>query len=922
MPGRLPAEVNPRSWGQDKGAAGRLYWVAFGAILLAGVFLRFYMLNTLPVGFHHDDALDGLTALGILKGNFAIFFNNYNPREPLMIYFQSIGEFLFGPTRLGASSMPAVFGVTEIVLTWLLTREMFGRRVALLAAAFTAVSFWHMFVSRLSERAISQPLVEMLCLYFFWRTLARRRWRDAIPAGVFLGLVLYTYTAARAVPILLLLMVLWQLATVPRFWRALGQMFTIAGVGLVVFLPLGIHFLQHPGDFYGRSLEVNVVAPERFTASGGAGGVGTAVLNTLGMFSIRGDNTWKYNLSGQPVFDWPLSALFYAGIVLAVVGVAAYLRRRRATRAPADAYAFVLIWMFAMLIPGFISSESPHFLRTIGIVPAVFVLPALTVSWLASRWRWVLPLAGVLVAAEGAETYVHYFHDWAHNPAAYYANQGNVADAAEYLKTVPASVPILFSTEYPNHPTVLYLAPKVFPRVRWFDGRSSIVFPPAGQKALYVYPVDYAPLWTNLSTYFTPQQLVHEGRDPAGQVSYRVYESSMPPAQARPLQPLSANLDGLAELSGTALPSTVQAGQAFKVLEYWRVTRNAQAGLRAFVHLVDAQGHQWAQADNLGFYSEDWRPGDIGVNVQTLAVPATAPPVPMTVEFGLYLPATGQQMPFLDAHGAPTSTQLSLGTVHIEPANPPATSQPALPNATSKPVAPGLTLAGWKLGAGSVQAGASLPVTLYWHVTAPPASVPPLKLGSLAMVDRGLADMLPLTRWPLGAVIADRHDVEVAPTASAGQVELTVAGIPLGMVQVTEPPRQYTLPAVQHRVGEAVGSFATLVGYDVDKPRPGGVLHLTLVWQARATTSTSYKVFTHVLDRANHVIAQQDSLPAAGAMPTTFWVPKQVIVDRYALPLPATLPAQLRLELGMYEPTSGQRLPIGTQQQLILPLAR
>ncbi|MGH2469531.1 MAG: hypothetical protein ACRDGF_05625, partial [Chloroflexota bacterium] len=542
------------------------------------------------------------------------------------------------------------------------------------------------------------------------------------------------------------------------------------------------------------------------------------------------------------------------------------------------------------------------------------------VSWLASRWRWVLPLAGVLLAAEGVETYVHYFQDWAHNPAAYYANQGNVADAAGYLKTVPPSLPILFSTEYPNHPTVLYLAPKVFPRVRWFDGRSSMVFPPAGQQALYVYPVDYGPLWTDLSTYFTARQLVHEGHAPGGQVSYRVYESTTPPAQAQPLQALSANLDGLAELSGTALPSTVRAGQAFKVLEYWHVTRHTQAGLRAFVHLVDAQGHQWAQADNLGFYSEDWRPGDIGLNVQTLAIPATAPPIPMTVEFGLYVPATGRQLPFLDAHGVPMGTQLSLGTVHIQPPSPSTPPQPALPHATNKQIAPGITLAGWQLGSQTVQAGASLPVTLYWRVAAPPASLPALKLGTAVTVDRGLADILPPPSWPVGAAVEDRHELLIAPTASAGREELSIAGLPLGTVQVTEPSRQYTVPAVQHPVDKPVGGFATLVGYDVDAPRPGAALHLTLVWQARASTATSYKVFTHVLDSANQVVAQQDALPGGGAMPTTFWVPRQIIVDHYTLRLPPTLPAHLRLELGMYEPASGQRLLIGTQPQLIVPL--
>ncbi|MDE3074854.1 MAG: glycosyltransferase family 39 protein, partial [Chloroflexota bacterium] len=612
------------------------YWYAacFAAVLAAAVFLRFWQLNVLPVGFHHDDALDGLSAAGVLTGTRPIFFNNYNPREPLMVYFQSIGILLFGPTRLGASSMPAAFGVAEVLLAWFLARDLFGRRVALLTAGFTAVSFWHVFVSRLSERAISQPLVEGLCLLFFWRTLARRRWLDATLAGLLLGLSLYTYTAARALPILLLLLVLWQLIAAPGFWRkSIGQMAVVAAIGLAVFFPLGLHFLQHPGDFFGRSLEVNVIAPQPFTGSAQAGGLRTAVLNTLGMFSIRGDGAWKYNLSGQPVFDWPMSALFYGGLAVAVAGAALYLRQRRQERPAANPYVFVLLWLPVMLIPGFLSSESPHFLRTIGIVPAVFVFPALAVDWLARRgrpggWRgtrslaenyaqaagaerpsvdlrsiygltggsrgrrwisgeaptprrpaggepgtrdatapgqgrWaangfdatllVLPLAALLLAGEGAQTYRHYFQDWAHSAQAYYANHGDVADAAAYLDTAP-NLPILFSTEYPNHPTILFLAPRVFPRIRWFNGQQSLAFPPAGQKTLYVFPANYQPRWAELSKYFRPDQMIHEGRDPAGAVAYRVYESDGPPPEARPLQPLRADLGGLAELQGAAFP--------------------------------------------------------------------------------------------------------------------------------------------------------------------------------------------------------------------------------------------------------------------------------------------------------------------------------------------------------------------------------
>ncbi|MHB8620373.1 MAG: glycosyltransferase family 39 protein, partial [Chloroflexota bacterium] len=684
-------------------------------------FLRFYRLDALPLGFHHDEALDAISAAGIWRGDHPIFFTNTNPREPLMIYLQSLGILAFGPTRLGARSMQAAVGTAGVLAAWFLVKELAGRRVALLAAGFMAVSFWQMFESRISARAISEPLVGTLCFLFFWRTLAERRRRDTLLAGLFLGLSLYTYTNARAIPIFLVLMVAWQLCFSPRFFRETWRhMLAAAGTGVVAFLPLGVYFLRHPNQFWGRSLQVNVVNPQAYTGSSHAGGVETAVLHTLGMFSFRGDTVWKYNLSGLPVFDWPVSILFYGGLLLALAGTVAYVRQPRSARPTVSLYPFLLLWMVAMLVPGFLSSESPHFLRTIGVIPAVFVFPALAVDWLGRRWRFALPLAGVLIAAEGVETYQHYFGQWAHSTAAYYAQQGNIADVARWLARLPAGdrEPILFSTEYPGHPTILYLAPGAFGRIRWFNGQQSLPFPPAGRNALYVFPSGYTPRFARLSQFFSAGQLVAQGRDPAGGVAYRIYQSDHPPAQDRPLQPLAATIGGLVHFDGTAIAGQIAAGQSLPVLEYWHSLKAGPQGLRAFVHLVDSRGHQWAQADSLGFYAEDWRPGDATVNAHFLTVPPDAPPIPMKLLFGFYMPDTGKQLSVTDASGRPVGTQLALGTVRVLRGKP-LPAPRSLPHPMARSVSPGLTLAGYALPARTVDAGGTLHVTLYWRVEQP-----------------------------------------------------------------------------------------------------------------------------------------------------------------------------------------------------------
>jgi len=893
-------------------------------VFVAAAFLRFYRLDALPLGFHHDEALDSIAALEIwTKGQHPIFFPQQGSREPLMIYLESFGILALGATRLGARIAQACVGTAGVVAAWFLVRQMFGRRVALLASACMAFSFWQMFESRLGLRAISQPLVEAICLLFFWRTLTHRRWRDALLAGAFLGLTMYTYTAARVLPLLFTAVVLWQLLVAPGFLaKQWARMLAVAAAALAVFAPLGVYALQRPSDFFGRSLQVNLLTPQPFTGAARSGGVGQAVLKTLGMFSVQGDPAWKYNIGGQPVFDWPMSALFYGGIALALLAVASSVRTRRTERPVASPHAFLLLWLAVMLLPGFLSSEAPHFLRTIGIMPGVFVLPALALAWLIDRWRWAAPAAAIFLAGEGVETGYRYFQEWAHSPAAYYAMQADAADVAAYLEDLPGQEPVLFSSEYPGHPTLLYLAPKKFESIRWFNGREGLAFPPPGQPYLYVFTAHYQPAFLNLASLFAPDQLVHEGRDPGGGIAYQVFSGS--PLSPAPPTVVQAQLGDLAHLDGASLPRSVKAGETLDVQEYWHALKPGTPAIRAFVHLVDAQGHLWAQADNLGYYAEDWQPGDAAINNQRLDVPAYAPPIPMKLLFGLYSSTTGQQLPVRDASGAPAGSQVPLGTVQVQAGSEPSSGWRP-PKSLNREVAPGLTLAGYDLPQSSVRAGDSVSVDLFWRIAGHIQSVPSLQLRTSGVdspaPEQGLADLLPPGQWPAG-VIEDRRRLAIAPTVPAGTAELTVGGVSLGQLSISEPERQFTVPPMAHRLDLAVGGFATLAGYTLEPLQAGQPLRLTLFWQDRALTGTSYKVFVHVLDAANHVIAQKDDVPDGGQMPTTAWVPGQVIADRYEVSLPGALPAGAQLEVGLYEPASGKRLTVGAADHLLLPLTR
>ncbi len=106
---------------------------------------------------------------------------------------------------------------------------------------------------------------------------------------------------------------------------------------------------------------------------------------------------------------------------------------------------------------------------------------------------------------------------------------------------------------------------------------------------------------------------------------------------------------------------------------------------------------------------------------------------------------------------------------------------------------------------------------------------------------------------------------------------------------------------------------------DQHEARAGDVLTLTLTWRAEQIPAQRYKVFVHLLDANNQVIAQRDGEPFADWRPTTTWRAGETIEDNYGVFIePGTPPGVYRVEIGMYRADNGARLRIGESDHLIV----
>lgn len=122
-------------------------------------------------------------------------------------------------------------------------------------------------------------------------------------------------------------------------------------------------------------------------------------------------------------------------------------------------------------------------------------------------------------------------------------------------------------------------------------------------------------------------------------------------------------------------------------------------------------------------------------------------------------------------------------------------------------------------------------------------------------------------------------------------------------------------PAPQYPLSGDFGGEARLLGYDFHpQPRSGESLIVTLFWRVLSRPPAERFVYVRLVDSLGHIWARADSPPVMGLWPVTRWQPDMLIEDAQELPIPpGTPPGPYRLEVGLYDPDSGQPLPAGGQ---------
>jgi len=458
-------------------------------ILAIAAFFRLWQLDSIPPGLYPDVAINGNDALDSLKtGNFKVFYPENNGREGLFIWLIAASFSIFGISIWSIKIVAAIIGILTVLGLYLLTKELFSklaenssRPIALLSSFFLAVSFWHVNFSRIGFRAILLPFVLVFGFYFLFKGFREKRILDFIIAGLFFGLGFYTYISYRFIVILLpLILIFWWLIYRKQNLQKqfLLSIFYFLFSIFIVALPIGFYFLQNPQAFVSRATDVSVFAQQNPIKA-----FGESLVKHLGMFNFYGDPNWRHNISGAPILFWPIGILFLIGLFYSISQI---------KKMP---FGVLFAWWLIMLLPGVLTYEGiPHALRTIGVIPAVYIFAGLggwkIYQWLAQNTKHKkLLFASVLIflLMDSVVEFDKYFNKWAKNQEVKNAFSADYVEIGNYLNSLPSGIKIYVIVNMPGVP------------VPWPDGN-----PIPAQTPMFIERIKFG---EPRATYLKPEDL-------------------------------------------------------------------------------------------------------------------------------------------------------------------------------------------------------------------------------------------------------------------------------------------------------------------------------------------------------------------------------------------------------------------------------
>jgi len=415
----------------------------FILILILGIFLRLWRLDSLPNGLDGDVIITATNSLHIFNGSdFKVLQNNKIIGHPVAYLFWSmpVGSFLIGifinlfkQIEYGTLFSSAFIGIMSIPIFYFLVRRLTDAPTALLASFIFVVSPLQLVYSRsgFSHITIIVPLVTA-SIYLLHRIVETKSTKLFVFCGIIWGVILFnSYPIAYVVGPITVLYLIWT-----NRWKWLFSREFLLGIILAIttFLMLSVGFA-----YLNKSRDLFIVLKESYyqwiSVRFNETQLNTTIPKNIfaGFQMLLGKMTPGYQFGVLRIFNYPM--IDYLTGFTFLIGFAVSIIRRNKTD------KLLILWIvFSFLLTSVINIPQERYLYI--LLPATYIFAAAVITpffkaGMRSRLRIVRlysPIIFIIFLALYAYFigYRQYFVSYANNNANMVHGLGD-SEVADYL---------------------------------------------------------------------------------------------------------------------------------------------------------------------------------------------------------------------------------------------------------------------------------------------------------------------------------------------------------------------------------------------------------------------------------------------------------------------------------------------------------
>jgi 4-amino-4-deoxy-L-arabinose transferase-like glycosyltransferase len=429
----------------------------FLLILSLGWFLRASGAGQYPEGVFADRAEVALGALRILHDHWRPSLDALSLHVPeLCVYYMAAGWFkLFGESPEHFAYFDVFLSTAGIAFMYIAFRQLTGPFPSLLAFFLLAVMRWNFAFAHQVYFQTQTVFFMSLALAFLLYALRKQKPIWAALAGIFLGAGLYSYQAFKAVPFLILALMLLEFFREKERFRRNREVWAVLWVVFLLTAAPLLGWVLQNGELGRREPEVSILA--RIHSEKSLWPILENLRDIALVFNhAMLDGNSQSNFRHHRVLDDVTGVVFVLGFFYAL---------RRVKEKP---FYTALAGLGIMCLPGFFSISGSNLGRLLGATPFVAYLCGLFLSDLWNRWRDLRPstslnraaaaLGLLLLAAAGYENYYEFFQVQARLPECINDCSWPESRAGQLLAGLSPGTQSFLSSRFYGHPTVRYLA--------------------------------------------------------------------------------------------------------------------------------------------------------------------------------------------------------------------------------------------------------------------------------------------------------------------------------------------------------------------------------------------------------------------------------------------------------------------------------